>query len=167
VATAAIAVAGAVEVKRYVGGDQPERQALAERSAPERTPTREAPILASTDVAPADEAKDEHATPPAPAPAPVEEPPAEPASPESAPASSPPAEEPAPPAEETPHGEHESGVVTVIGTHEGPMTTEPAPSEEESSDSSTSSPPPSNSSPPPEEESAQSGPVVEVVPAGS
>jgi RNA polymerase sigma factor (sigma-70 family) len=164
VATAAIAVAGAVEVKRYVGGDQPERQTVAERSAPDRAPTHDGTTLAWTTAVPAHEQKPEHPAPPAPTAPVAEEPPAEPAPSESAPPAEPSAaEEPAPPAEDPAHGDPESGVVTVIGTHEGPVTTEPAPSEEPS-DSSTSSPPPSHSSPPPEEESAQSSPVVPVVP---
>jgi RNA polymerase sigma factor (sigma-70 family) len=163
VATAAIAVAGAVEVKRYVGGDSPERRAIAERTAPQQEPAREPMTVAASTTAPVErEAKpDPEPVAPAPSEAPADASPAEPAPAEGTAG----AGEPAPAEEDSPPSGHEGGVVTAIGTHEGPVTTTPAPSGSASGSSTESeSPPPSNSSPPPEQEPEQGPPVVEVVP---
>ncbi len=174
VATAAIAVAGAVEVNRYVAKDSPAKPAIAERSAPDREPAR-GPVTMSS-VAPVAAA---HAAKPAseePAPSqptsanasPSDAPPSEPAPAESAPASAPPpasgSEDSDPDGESPPPSDQQGGVVTATGTHEGPVTTTPAPS---GSLSGSSQPPPSNASPPVPQGPAPTAPVVEVVPAGS
>jgi RNA polymerase sigma factor (sigma-70 family) len=149
-ATAAVVAAGAVEVKNYVASEQPvERNAIvAEAPAnPEPQVVRAVepdPVVVPVSPPTSEPAKAEDAAPAPPAGDPPTEPsePAPPADP--APAAAPaatPLENPAPDADESSDGAeigsataHErppetSGTATATPTHDGPVTTEPAPSD--------------------------------------
>ena len=155
VATAAIVAVGAVEMKRYVAPDTPSKPDTAERTAEKQSPVREPVVaLASTSAAhPGDAARPTKAPPVA-----ESSEPAAPAETTSEPAAGEPAvgssEDPSPPPEEQPAHSHptgSSGVVSAVGTHEGPVTAAPAPSGTVSGQAAPAEPEP-GSAPPPEGE---------------